>query len=450
MVGPTRAQLEAWKQEAQEKGEALAVAWDAVAAAEMGDEPVPLELKQAMQAAARDLAEFMSEVLQQYPEPWPESEAEAELKRQQRQAQRAHTVIAAWTAQTAARDRSSHLEARLRSAEREREELQQQVAGLRTGTGGSATSHRQGEGSGGEPARFRPVPELKIGPFTGLDPHYPVKLFLFQARRASELTGLSTQLFGTYSSLHRQQIDARISCLKGAALGWAQEVDGRHATTQEWEAALQRQFTRMSSAEARNELHQLQFSGSNLAEHDAKFRSLVTSADDIGRSEAMTLYINTFRSIPDVHAQLMREKAATWEDAADLARREVRIHAEKQRMLNEQRSSRAPPPREQLRAMDESGGRSSRHAAPAASSFSAELAELKETMAAMREAFDKRSTPATAASLGIDPAAFERRKLEGRCYKCGRHGHAYWRCRSPTRPEDQPQGQQQPLQQQTN
>ncbi len=134
----------------------------------------------------------------------------------------------------------------------------------------------------------RKLPELKIRAFSGSGKDYTVQQFLSQVGLRSRALSLDRTLFGTYSSLEQQKVETRTMCLEGAALEWAMQAGGKFTTVATWDEALAREFTHMTSAQARHELYSLRCATGDVGEHDAQFRRLSALVEGLFQQEATT------------------------------------------------------------------------------------------------------------------------------------------------------------------
>lgn len=430
--GTHRNNMNAHRERLGELKEALAAVTTAVT--QGADDQIP-ELRAAVQAASRAHQEALAAVIASAS---PEQAEDAQLEEGRQLAATALVLVHAWSGATAEAERATHLAERLRDTQADLERARSQQAE------GSGRSTTQGGHDSSDKERNK-LPELKVKAFSGTDKEYTVQQFLFLARRAARATSLDTQLYRDYTSLDLQQIDARIRCMEGPALDWASQHDGKFSELARWEAALQEEFTVLTSTEARAELYRLRYDGQDLTAHDAQFRRLSSLVHGLSEQEAVTAYIHTLAQDPDLREQVERAAPATWQEAAKVARREVRILEETRRAKGSQaaQGTRARrPEREQLNSMGAAT------AAPSNSSPSPELQSLQSDLAGLRETLNllmqqRTRPPLTAQDFGISEAEFAHRRANRRCFVCGqahchtsRHPRQQWR-QQPAQPAAQ-------------
>lgn len=389
-----------------------------------GDDARLPEVRLVVQRACRTHSDALQAVRGTYAPPQmerltDEEQAEADqLEEGGRLQAQAMVLLHAWAGATAQEERAAHLAAQLRDSQDALARAQSQAEG----SGRSAN----GQDAGDRAREHQRLPELKVKAFNGIDRGYPVQQFLFLTRHAARATGLDTVLYRVYPSLDLQQIDARTRCMEGAALDWALQHEGKFSELTAWEAALEAEFTALTPAEARAELYRLRYDGQDLAAHDAQFRRLSSLTQGLSEQEAVMAYTHSLGKDLELREQVERAAPATWQEAAKVARREVRILGERRQAKGNQadQSSRARrPEREQLHHI--AAGTTDPSTSPELQNLQSDIVSLRETLNLLQQRWQPNRPPLKPEDFGLDPVEFARRRSNRLCYVCGeRHCHS--------------------------
>ena len=352
--------------------------------------------------------------------------SEAQLGRSERLGRRAAALTAAWAGAAAAAEEAANLRAEL---ERTRWQQQQRSGGGSAGAAGGTPGGGEGHAS--------KVPQLKIPSFSGTG-EPAVQPWLFLARHSSRMAGLDSTLFGAYTSLEQQQIDARVSCLEGPALDWAMLEGEAYSTVAAWDRALELEFTAMSAVQARAALYDLRYTGGPVAEHDAAFRSIGSLVEGLSQQEAVSAYIRSFAGVGELQEHLERAAPTTWQAASQLARREVQIYTRKLAARG------LPLPGAAVPTTPGQGGQEQEPSAGAAGPSAVEGGTKQERWGGLQRVQEALNSMAGKLSahrrrrpkpqdFGLAQEEFDRRRALSLCYSCGARGCASWTCKARRR-----------------